>query len=64
MIEDKLTQEQRIRLECLAQANATSLGETAEEVLAKAAKFAEYVKGPAMRRAHTSQITIHKLPES
>lgn len=45
MIEDKLSQGQRIRLECLAQANMTSVpGTSAEHVLEQAKRFETYVK--------------------
>ena len=44
MIEDKLIKEQRIRLECLAQANTNSHYSTSE-IIAQAEKFEKYVKG-------------------
>lgn len=49
MIEDKLTADQRIRLECLAQANALAAAQAArrlasEPVLEVAADFERYVR--------------------
>lgn len=50
MIEDKLTRDERIRLECLAQANASyamRIVETSELVILDRAKmFEAYIKGP------------------
>jgi len=44
MLEDKLTQVQRLRLEALAQANATRrFEETAEETLARAEKYVDFI---------------------
>ena len=45
MIEDKLTPEQRLRLECLVQANINSHGMTPEEIVKKATRFEHYVNG-------------------
>lgn len=51
MIEDKLTAEQRIRLECIAQANlalgatAGRQGITPERVVDVATRFEEFIKG-------------------
>ncbi len=48
MIEDKLTADQRLRLECLAQANAkASHTASAEGTLSIAAKFEKYVRNGA-----------------
>lgn len=46
MIEDKLSTEQRIRLEALAQATASSMGvpTTPEKILSKAEKFEIYIR--------------------
>lgn len=44
MIEDKLTQDQRIRLEAFAQINAVSHGASIEGKLDMAAKVEEYIK--------------------
>ncbi len=44
MIEDKLTPEQRIRLESLALANVTSHGQSAEVVIEKASRFEKYIE--------------------
>lgn len=46
MIEDKLTREERIRLECLAQANsgaAMGRSRSTSDILAQAAKFERFV---------------------
>lgn len=43
MIEDKLDKDQRIRLECLAQANTTSHGQSAEHVIEKASRFEKFI---------------------
>ena len=47
MIEDKLTREERIRLECVAQANQMASGfhKTAQRVINDAKAFENYVKG-------------------
>lgn len=47
MIEDKLDHDERLRLECLAQAIARSgMSQLSDEVLLKRAKtFEDYVKG-------------------
>ncbi len=44
MLEDKLTQDQRLRLECIAQANVASLGLPSEIVIEKASKFENYIR--------------------
>ncbi len=46
MIEDKLTREERIRLECLAQAVSSAIGklETEDVILRKAKRFETYIK--------------------
>ena len=46
MIEDKLSQDQRIRLECLAQANATMPGANERQVVQRSRYFETYVRGP------------------
>jgi hypothetical protein len=43
MIEDKLTREERIRLECLALANTDPRLVPIEQILATAAKFEIYI---------------------
>lgn len=47
MIEDKLTREERIRLECLAQANQMASGfhKTSGDVIKNARAFEEFVRG-------------------
>lgn len=48
MIEDKLTPEQRLRLECVAQANIAMTRETistVDDIIKKAMKFEAYVRG-------------------
>lgn len=47
MLEDKLTHDERLRLECIAQANMAAAGRptSAEVLIAKAKEFEEYVKG-------------------
>lgn len=53
MIEDKLTHDERVRLECVAQAvamNATILGPcTSTQVIDAARQFERYVKGSQER---------------
>ena len=44
MIEDKLSQEQRIRLEAVAQANAGHFGTTTSEMLKKADLIEKYIR--------------------
>ncbi len=44
MIEDVLTHDERLRLECLVLANSTSHGLYDEEVIAKAMRFETYIK--------------------
>ncbi len=44
MIEDKLTRDERIRLECLAQANAVSLHQSIAAVIEKAKDFETYIR--------------------
>lgn len=43
MIEDKLTQAQRIRLEAVSQANMSRLSMTTEEMLENADKIEEFI---------------------
>lgn len=45
MLEDKLEHDERLRLECLAQANVTSHGQSAEVIVQKAREFEQYVTG-------------------
>ncbi len=47
MIEDKLTREERIRLECLAQAMNGSIGRhmSPEGVIANAKRYESYIRG-------------------
>lgn len=45
MLEDKLSREERIRLECIAQANAGSFGRTVGNVIDTAKEFEAYIKG-------------------
>lgn len=47
MIEDKLSHDERLRLECIAQANVLAHGKSvsAEQVVDTAARFERYVKG-------------------
>lgn len=45
MLEDRLNQEQRIRLECIAQANILSHGASAEQIIEKARRFEKFIKG-------------------
>lgn len=55
MIEDKLTHDERLRLECLAQsiaAKAAWLGPNAPTYLELAALFESYVVGKASDNAH------------
>jgi hypothetical protein len=53
MIEDKLTHDERLRLECIAQANA-QMGppQSAEHIIDKASKFEKYVRDGKNREAH------------
>ncbi len=44
MIEDKLTSDERIRLECVAQANAQMTLQTADQIIEKAVKLEAYIK--------------------
>lgn len=46
MIEDKLLRDERIRLECLAQAVGSSIGVPSppERIIEKAEKFEEYIR--------------------
>lgn len=43
MIEDKLLHDERVRLECIAQAVISEPRATAEGIIAKARKFEKYV---------------------
>ncbi len=45
MIEDKLSHDERLRLECLGQANmSSSPNSTAEMTISKAKRFEEFIK--------------------
>ncbi len=44
MIEDKLTRDERIRLECLAQANMMNLHDPVKEIIEKAKDFENYIR--------------------
>ncbi len=47
MIEDKLSHDERLKLECIAQANILLHGKyvSAEQIVDTAARFERYVKG-------------------
>lgn len=45
MIEDKLTHDERLRLECLAQASAFSPSQSAEQIIEKATRYERFVRG-------------------
>lgn len=45
MIEDKLDHDERLRLECLAQANATGHGQSPEQIIEKATRYERFVRG-------------------
>lgn len=62
MHEDKLTHDERLRLECLAQAvvasgAAAGRSQTAEDIVARARKFETFVRGATPDRKDDQSLT-------
>lgn len=54
MIEDRLTRDERIRLEALNQANVTVMNQTPEAVIKRAAAFEDYIRNGALKEGKKS----------